>query len=424
MTLRLVIFYVLIACSELSGQDFGLVKNGELDLREWNQEEHPVISLDGDWEFYWNSLLLSKDLPKQENKSFALLSLPWNEQFIGGQQLPENGYASYALKILLPKNMTSVSFAVPAVFNCYAFWVNDQLICASGKVGKSVEEMIPQWRPQTVTIPSPGDTLQVIFQISNFQDTRGGCAEVMRIGNTEYLTGVSSAFHTSGIALILFFGIVSVAGLIIFFIFRPISFLFLSLLAMAFTIRFIFSDLYFYYDFGLNIPWEMAAKIEYVTIPLIVICGALFISSIYPKEFKRTRLYFFIVANAVLAAVVTFSPSSIFSPLVLMMQVVALTFTLFVIYVLVKALIFQRAGAWISVLGLTVFALVGFYNVYAFINVADLNRIVIHIGYGLALLLNVTSLVYRTPMRIHAEESDTLHFHDFFKEQSVKEVNR
>ena len=62
----------------------------------------------------------------------------------------------------------------------------------------------------------------------------------------------------------------------------------------------------------------------------------------------------------------------------MVLQVFALTFAMFVIYVLIKALIFQRAGAWVSVLGVTVFALVGFYNVYAFINVADLNRIVIH----------------------------------------------
>ena len=424
MALRLVVFYVLIACPYIWGQDLELVRNGALDLREWDQEKHPVISLDGDWEFYWNSLLLSRDLPNQNNKSYAQLSRPWNEQLIGGQQLAQDGYATYSLKIFLPENLNSVSFAVPAVFNCYAFWINDRLICSSGKVGKSAQEMIPQWRPQTVSITSPADTLQVIFQISNFQHTRGGCAEVMRIGNTEYLTGMSSAFHTSGIALIIFFGITAAGGLIVFFIFRPNSFLFLSLLAMAFTLRFIFSDLYFYYDFGLLPSWEVAAKIEYLTISLIVISSALFISSIYPKEFRRTRLYFFIVTNALLAVVIIFSSSSIFSPLLTVLQVLALTFTMFVIYVLVKALIFQRAGAWVSVLGVTVFALVGFYNVYAFINVADLNRIVIHSGYALALLLNVVSLVYRTPMRIHSEEHDTLHFSDFYKDQGVKEINR
>jgi hypothetical protein len=64
-----------------------------------------------------------------------------------------------------------------------------------------------------------------------------------------------------------------------------------------------------------------------------------------------------------------------------------------------------------------VFTLVGFYNVYAFIAVTDLNRIVIHIGYALALLLNVASLLYRTPMRLRSEEHDILRFNDLYKDQ-------
>jgi hypothetical protein len=338
---------------------------------------------------------------------------------INGERLPKNGYATYALQILMPADMNNVSFAVPAVFNCYAFWANDRLICSSGKVGKNAAETIPQWKPQTVTVPGPGDTLRVIFQISNFQYTRGGCAEIMRIGDTEHLTGLDSAFHNSGISLIIFFGIVSIGGLVIFFIVRPISFLYLALLSIAYTVRFIFSDLYFYYDFGIDLSWEVAAKIEYLTIPLIIICGALFMWSIYPQEFKRIPLYFFIVVNTLLTGAVIFASSSMFSPLLLVLQVTGLTFIVYLMYAIIRALIFQRAGAWISVLGMIVFALVGFYNIYAFISVSDLNRIVIHSGYALALLLNVVSLLYRTPMRLQSEEHDILRFTDLYKDQGI-----
>jgi hypothetical protein len=414
-----VFLYVLMACPLIWGQEIGTVKEGQLDLRKWNPAEHPVIWLDGEWQFYWKRLLRTEGLRGDTTRIFAQLSIPWNEQVIAGERLPKNGYASYALQILMPGNMRSVSFAVPAVFNCYAFWVNDRLICSSGKVGTKAAETIPRWQPQTVTIPSPGDTLQVIFQISNFQHTRGGCAEIMRIGDTGYLTGMASAFHNSGIALIIFFGIVGIGALIIFFIVRPVSFLYLAMLSIAFTVRFIFSDLYFYNDFGIEPGWEVAAKIEYLTIPLIVLCGALFISSIYPHEFKRILLYIFVVINALLIGVVIFADSSMFSPLLLVLQVEALTFIGYVMYTIVRALIFQRAGAWVSVLGLTVFTLVGFYNVYAFITVTDLNRIVIHSGYALALLLNVASLLYRTPMRLQSEEQDILRFTDLYKDQGI-----
>jgi hypothetical protein len=355
-------------------------------------------------------------LRNNDATSFAQLSVPWNEQLIDGKSLPKDGYATYHLQILLPE-IDSVSFAVPAVFNSYAFWVNDELICSSGKVGTSASETIPQWRPRTVSVATPGDTLHVIFQISNFQQTRGGCAELMRIGTTSYLEGMDAAYHTSGFVLILLFFITSAAGFIVYFIIRSPGFLLLALLSLAYTIRFLFSDLYFYYDFGITMDWEWAAKIEYSTIPLIVLIGSLFIATIYPQEFKRRILYFFVAINALLIVVTIVSPSSMFSPLLVVLQLVGLSLLIYTIYAIIKALIFLRKGAFVSALATGVFVLVGFYNIYAFITLADLDRTIIHGGYAVALILNVISLLYRTPVRLRSEEQDMLRFSDFYSDK-------
>jgi hypothetical protein len=401
--------------------DPGQVDNGVLDLRSWNTAEQPVISLDGEWEFYWNRLLLSKDLKNKPSGIFAQLSIPWNEQLIDGKYLPKDGCATYMLKIMLPK-IDSVSFAVPAVFNSYAFLVNDKLICASGKVGTRATDMMPQWRPRTVSIATVGDTLHVVFQISNFQQTRGGCAELMWIGTPSYLEGMDSTYRTSGYLLTLLFLLTSGAGFIIYFIVRSPGFLFLALLSLAYTIRFLFSDLYFYYDLGIDVSWEWAAKIEYSTIPLIVLCASFFIGTIYPQEFKRVILYFFVVVDTLLIVVTFLSPSSLFSPLLVVLQVTALALVLYTIFAIIKALIFQRKGAWVSALGTGVFALVGFYNIYAFITLTDLNRTIIHSGYALALILNVISLLYRTPMRLRSEEQDMLRFSDLYGDRESLRV--
>jgi hypothetical protein len=420
MTARCLFTFILMFFSqEVLCQDFGPVKQGILDLREWNFAEQPVISIDGEWEFHWNKLVRLKDLLGNEVRTFAQLSVPWNEQLIHGKSLPKDGCATYVLRILMPE-MDSVAFAVPAVYNSYAFWVNDKLICKSGQVGTSAATMIPQWRPETVSVASPGDTLYVIFQIANFQQTRGGCSEQMRIGTTSYLQGLNATYQISGITLIVLFMMASIAGFIIYFIFRPMGFLFLASLSLAYTIRFLFSDLYFYYDLGLNIPWQWAARIEYNTMPLIIICAALFMATIYPQEFKRSILYFFVSVNALLLVVIIFCPSSLFSPLVLMLQIIGLALVMYSIYTILKALIFQRKGAWVSALGTGVFALIGFYNIYVFIMMGDLNRTFIHSGYAVALLLNVISLLYRTPVRLRHEEQDTLRFSDLYSEPIIK----
>lgn len=414
MNARLAFSFLLLLSQQVFSHDFDPAKQGMIDLRSWNTNDHPMISLDGEWQFYWNRLLLYSAL-KKERPSFAQLSIPWNEQLIDGKYLPNNGCATYALKILMPP-MDSVAFAVPAVFNSYAFYVNDKLICSSGKVGTSAAEMVPQWRPRTVSIAAPGDTLQVIFQIANFQETRGGCSERMQIGTTSYLVGMDSAYHTSGFALIILFLITTAVGFIIYFLVRSSGFLFLALLAFAYVIRFLFSDLYFYYDFGIDVNWAWAARIEYITIPLIVLFASLFMATIYPREFKRAILYVFVILNLSLILVIIFSPFSIFSTLLLILQVVGLALVLYTIYAILRALTFQRKGAWVSALSTGVFALVAFYNIYAFITATDLNRTIIHSGYALALILNVISLQYRTPVRLRSEEQDILRFSDLYNE--------
>ena len=168
--------------------------------------------------------------------------------------------------------------------------------------------------------------------------------------------------------------------------------------------------------------WEWAAKIEYGTIPLIVLSGSLFIASIYPQEFRRSVLYFTVGANALLVIAALLASSSILSPLLLVIQIFALALVSYAIYVILKALISGRIGAWITSGGITAFAVVGFYNIYIFLTLSDLNRTVIHSGYALALVLNVISLLYRTPMRIRSEEEDILRFSDFYSDREKAQV--
>jgi len=394
------------------------VKKGQLDLRNWNPDNDPVIPLNGEWHFYWNALLLHRDLSKAQEAEYIQLSIPWNEQLVGGKQLPKNGFGTYALDIFLPGNVRSVSFAVPAVFNSYEFWVNDSLRCSSGKVGTFPETSQPRWEPQSVNVNVYSDTLHVIFRIANFQGTRGGCAEVMRIGAANYLTDLEKRFSVSGIILVIVFSIVSLGCLASFALNSHKPLLYFGLLCLAFALRFLFSDLYFYYDFLLSPPWNIAARIEYLTMPLLIITGTLFLSSIYPQDFKKFVKYFFVAVNSALALIIVFSPSSIFSQMLVILQLIGMLFTAYNVYVLVKALLSKRAGAWFTMLGLGVFSLVGFYNIYAFITLLDLDRLLIHVGYGIALILNIISLFYRTPLRLSIEKDDILRYEDLYSEHS------
>jgi hypothetical protein len=234
----------------------------------------------------------------------------------------------------------------------------------------------------------------------------------MRIG-TSHLSWLDRTYRISGMSLIIFFSLVTAAGILVFYVSGTLSFLYLGMLAFAYVIRFLFSDLYFAFDFGINFPWIVVAKIEYATIPLIVISAAFFISSIYPRDFKPFMVVTFVVCCLMMMVAVVAVPSRLLSPLLVAMQIVGLLFCLGIIYAIVRAITFKRVGAWISALSVAVFTMVGFYNIYAFIFVLDLNRTVIHVGYALAMVLSVVSLVYRTPLRLKKEEDEILRFDDF-----------
>lgn len=379
------------------------VSKGLVDLRNWDPQGTPTVSLNGEWKFYWNELLLHADLDHRLSAGYIQLSKPWSEQAISGETFSKNGFATYSLDVLLPKDVNEVSFSIPAVFNSYEFWVNDQLIASAGKPGTSAESMTPEWRPRSVDVAANTDVLHIIFRISNFQGTRGGCAEVMRIGRAGYLTQTWNTSYRSGMILTLVF-LSAFVGCLIFSINskrKPV--LYLGLLSGAYVLRFLFSDLYLYNEVGLPLSWILVARVEYITIPLISITGTLFISSIYPNDFRKTIKYFFLIVNFALMIATLILPSSVFSQLLIYSQVVGLLLVSIVISVIIKALIHHRIGASLTMWGIVVLSLVAFYNIYAFLSFSDLSRVIVHGGYFAALMLNFISLFYRTSQQLLSE---------------------
>lgn len=418
---------ILLLCLLLTGFADGQSQNtipviqGKLDLRQWNKDKQAIVPLDGEWRFCWNELIQWEEIQKRKDVPFITFSRPWNEQLVDGAQLPGVGYATYAAEVLLPDGMDSLALEVPAVYNSYALWANDKLVSVNGKVGTQEKEMTPEWRPQTVKLKNLGDTLRLIFQVANFQTARGGPASSIRLGTVEHLFGIDSANILSNRLLIAFFLVLTTAFLVAYLIAtRYIMLLYFSGLALTFAIRFMFSDKYPYYDFGLSISWETAAKIEYTSVPLMVIFGVLFISSIYPIEFKRYIRVSFLVIHLILLLFTFLATPAILSQLLFLIQICSLVFLIYVIYAIVRALIYERAGAWVSTLGIAIFALAGIYNLFTYLYFMELNRIVIHTCYTLAMILNAFSLWYRTPIRIKQEEQNILRYSDLYNTDEKK----
>lgn len=417
---KVVVFSIILLCGHWGlAQTYYEVRMGKIDLRDWKVSERNVISLDGEWLFSWEKLQTWDEIKR--SKTFVKFSTPWNEQEIEGKYYSPNGYATYAVEIILPPDLKEISLDVPAVFNSYALWANGQLVCTNGKVGASIEDSKPQWKPQSVLIKLDSNVVHLVMHITNFQNTRGGASQFIKLAAGDQLI-VHRANDKQIVTLIFYFFLFAgVVGLIVYLVIRQINIFYFSMLAFALALRFIFSDIYLYYDLlPMNVSWPMAVRIEYMTIPLIIITGGLFMSGKYPNEFKKGFRVFYLAINSLFIALIVLIGSSFLSQLLSVIQVITISFLGYAIYAIINALLDERVGAWTSALGLFIFALVGIYNIVIFIFGIELSRLVIYSGYSVALLLSATSLFYRTPGQISTEKNQILRYSDFYTEQEQK----
>src|SRR5690606_18307065 len=120
----------------------------------------------------------------------------------------------------------------------------------------------------------------------------------------------------------------------------------------------------------------------------------LFICSIYPLDFNRRVRVAFLVIDLILIFFICLASPSILSELLLLIQICTFAFLIYVIFAVSRPLIYERPGAWLTSVGIVICALAGIYNLFAIFYFMELNRIIIHSAYTLAMIMNALSLLY------------------------------
>ena len=162
-----------------------VVRNGVLDLRDQELSSKP-FSLSGDWLFFWNKLVQPGDTIKT-GSSFVHYPSLWKDDILKGKTLPSQGYASYLLTVLLPKQRSLLALEIPDVYSSYALYVNNKLLVQCGKTGTTADQSKPFWVTRVVRLPENADTISIVLQVANFWHAKGGVHKDMIIGNQEYI---------------------------------------------------------------------------------------------------------------------------------------------------------------------------------------------------------------------------------------------
>lgn len=333
---------------------------GVLDLSHWDFEKDGPVDLNGEYEFHWERHVPPSDLlsPSHETHGFIPVPAYWSNQRLGAGKLPGQGYATYRLRVLLNGVQQSLALRFQDMGTAYRVYVNGRLLDAVGVPGKDRESTVPRYYPQVLGINESVGRLDIVFHVSNFHHRRGGAWEAIQLGQEGRLRDLRE--RRVGMDLFLFGSIfiMAIYHLGLFFL-RKVdrSPLYFSLFCFVVAVRLLTTGERYLTHLLPALSWGVGLKLEYLSMCLAVPAFALFMHSLFSKEFSRLFLRFIVAASCVVSLVILFTPGRVFSHLLPACQVLLLVTSLYGLYVLVLALKHKREGAFIFLAGFIILSL-------------------------------------------------------------------
>jgi len=334
-----------IACCTLflifSSLANGFSKDAVLDLR--NQSLVKPIDLGGQWKFYWKKLII----PSATEKGI-LVSFPvkWNDLLIHGKHLPAYGYATYEIKLLLPKTEESLRIAMPDVYCAYSLFLNGKLVAQNGKVANNPHDFEPYWEYKAFDIPLGTDTANLVLQIANFMHSKGGIKDPIVIGKSSEILLERSRAEAIDLLLTgcLFMGGLFFLGLYLLGN-RDKAILLFSLYSIVYCYRIIGVNNYVLHTLLPNARWDIMIHFEYITLFLSIGLFGLYTRYLYPKDINK------LIINVVCCICVLFSLATLvvspyyFSQLIDPFLVVTVFCIGYALYIYGLAFVRKRPGS-------------------------------------------------------------------------------
>jgi signal transduction histidine kinase len=341
---------------QIKAQNNPVAKNGVIDLRDVDFSKS-IIKLQGSWAFYWHQLIIPDSLnPKTNFTDFPRL---WNNTQLNGIQLPSIGYATYYLKVLLPKNKSGVALTVPDVYSSYRLYINGHLFSANGvpDTTKSLSEA--NWLTKTMPFEIETDSLVFVLQIANYWHAKGGPYRSIEIGNRFQMIGQDEKDKAYDLILTgcLFMGGLFFFGLYLFGKHDKVI-LFFSLFCISYSYRVIGSGAYELHNILPTLPFWLTLHLEYLSLYAVAFFFTLYTRNLYPEDFSKTVMKIMMVISIGFASITILLPSVYFTVLINYFLIAMFVFMLYVFYVYIKAARSKRIGAqyaiWSTTAGLII----------------------------------------------------------------------
>ncbi|OJJ17980.1 hypothetical protein BKI52_29430 [marine bacterium AO1-C] len=358
------------------------VEKGQIDLSKWNFEGNRILKLNGEWEFYWNTLadptLFAKGQQKLPKSQFVKVPSTWTNYQVNGKPLPPHGYATYCVRIKLPK-LTNMRFGIfiPKIWSATKVWINNELIYTSGKIAKDYGNYENLILEKLVEIEPKKQEVHMVVQVANHDIFIGGLFQPFKIGYyNEMLESNSLQYSWT----LMWLGILLAMGLyhFVLFLFRQKnkSTLYFGILSILLGLRLIvFGNHYIYEYLKANsdlLSFAIQSKIYYGTTFWLPPIGLLYIRSLFPDNvtiFKRTfpivsklAIKISLIVTALYTAFILVVSPVIFTPTIFFYQPLMGIFAAYLFVGIILAVVFRKDESIFQMIGMLTMALAGIHD--------------------------------------------------------------
>jgi class 3 adenylate cyclase len=325
---KFILFFLCILC--LSCKTFGkslpVAKEGLLDLSHRDFEKEGKITLDGDWEFYWNHLFSPNDL-----KNDSLIAKPvyikvpgiWNKLFIGTEKVSGQGFGTYHLRVKLNHPYALLGIKVADISSAYNLWVNKSLVATNGAVSSVSNEMVPQYFPLIKCFQADSNILDIVIQVSNNFHHEGGIRASITLGTPEQVTqarerNIMFSLFLAGTLFILF-----IYFIWIYLLRRTEKVaLWFGILCFDILIRTLLINERIFYSFFPHFDVNIGYRIEYLGFFTIALLFAFYLFNLFDRALPRIGLMIIGAINIIEAFIFLFTSSVFFTSTVLVCSII------------------------------------------------------------------------------------------------------
>jgi len=336
-----------------------LAQSGVLDFHAWDWTENPVVELNGEWEFYPNSL--KQGLPK-DNSVIKTVPHLWEQD--EDLNFSPFGFGTYRLKINGLKPSGIYGLQITDEVTAYRLYVNNAIVAENGVISPIKSTYIPQWLPvQSIFEADENGNAEFVMEICNYDYNRGGFWNNIKIGQADEIFKEASSGKI--LDMFLFTSILVIACLNLFFHFlyhkRSNAMLYLSLICFCMGIRVLLTGQRLITNFVPGFHWYLLIRLEYLFGYLLLPLFGLFtinLFSDYPYRRLLNKLFLVMAASCFLLTL--FMPNVVYMSVITpykwatVLYIISFTYSMFKVNIRKKQetafMLIAAAGTFIAIL--------------------------------------------------------------------------